>query len=32
VRIHLVELAELERRGIALLTPETGLASGELTA
>jgi hypothetical protein len=32
VLIHLVELAELERRGVAVLTPESGLASGELTA
>ena len=32
VRIHLVELAELEREGPGLLAPETALVSGELTA
>jgi len=32
VLIHLVELSELEREGLRLLTPETGVISGELTA
>jgi len=32
VTIHVVELAELERKGPRLLTPETALLSGELTA
>ena len=32
VLIHLVELSELEREGARLLTPESGVVSGELTA